>query len=143
MVLLNEKEWESSSCSCKWWHKELKCNHITALACRLKLASFIQIAYSAPLTAKRKVGRPKESGNCLERQASAMQKETGVLMCYDGLDDSDNSIPLNVLQQAVVVTASVVPIPNKRGRKRKEVLSVTVSEPIIGASRYQKRDKKK
>jgi len=27
IILLNEDEWESSSFSCAWWHKNKKCNH--------------------------------------------------------------------------------------------------------------------
>ena len=52
VIHLNQNEWENSQCSCKYWHKELKCRHIIALACRLQLASYIEVAYNAPLTTK-------------------------------------------------------------------------------------------
>ncbi len=55
--MLNETEWESSICSCFWWHKNLKCSHTISLACRMKLANFDQVAYSIPLNKKRKAGR--------------------------------------------------------------------------------------
>ena len=49
VILLNKDEWESSICSCVWWHKNNKCNHTIALACRTKLASFDEIAFTIPL----------------------------------------------------------------------------------------------
>ena len=55
---MNQDEWENSTCTCRDWHKTLKFNHIIALALRLKKCSFAAIAYSIPLTAKRRRGKP-------------------------------------------------------------------------------------
>ncbi len=40
VIKINEHIWENSECSCKEWHKFLKCNHVIALATRLKLCTF-------------------------------------------------------------------------------------------------------
>jgi len=58
VIKFNDEDWESSQCSCAWWHKHLKCNHVITLAVRLKKASYIQIAYSASIASKMRKGRP-------------------------------------------------------------------------------------
>ncbi len=90
IIELNKGEWENSSCNCKHWHKNLKFNHFITLACRLKLASYLRIAYSVPMTAKRLVGRPKDSGSCLEREANALRVRAGVDMDYPSDDEEDD-----------------------------------------------------
>ena len=47
VIQFDDEVWELSKCSCRWWHKELKCSHVIVLACRLKKASYIDVAYSA------------------------------------------------------------------------------------------------
>ena len=70
---INNEEWELSQCSCRWWNKELI--DIITLAC--KLASYIDVAYSAPLSSKRKPGRPSKTVNCLDRQGEELQTNIG------------------------------------------------------------------
>ena len=41
IITLNSDERENSSWSCRNWHKFLKCVQIIAIACRLKLASYL------------------------------------------------------------------------------------------------------
>ena len=67
VIKLNENIWENSECSCKEWHKFLKCNHIISLATRLKLYTFstVAYAYSIPLTHKRRRGKPANTVTAL------------------------------------------------------------------------------
>ena len=51
MIKLNKEEWENSECTCSFWQKNYKCNHVIS---RLKLASFSTVAYSTSLQHKRK-----------------------------------------------------------------------------------------
>jgi len=75
VIQFNFDEWENSKCSCRYWHKELKCRPIIVLACRLEVASYVEVAYSTPITHKRKVGRPAKNTNCLQRQGNELQPE--------------------------------------------------------------------
>jgi len=141
VIHLNEVEWENSRCSCRWWHKNLKCNHIIALACRIKLASYIAVAYSAPLTAKRRTGRPKITTTCLRRQPTDHQDDGQLVeMCTD--DDSDDDIPISVLVQTQPQIASKPP-PKKRGRKRKDESTVTaINDNPVSEKEPERRSKR-
>ena len=63
-------------------------SHIIALALRLNLASYTTVAYSTPLTSKRKAGRPAKTGHCLQRQASELQPEPELYALTDEEDDN-------------------------------------------------------
>ena len=107
VIRLNENEWENSICSCHLWHKNLICSHIIALACRLKLTSYLDVAYSAPLSAKRRCGRPKQTTSCLNTQPSDLQDEELVDICLN--------------EEPVIIT-------KKRGRKKKNLDEEVVVE---------------
>jgi hypothetical protein len=106
VILLNKDEWESSICSCVWWHKNNKCNHTIALACRTKLASFDEIAFTIPLNKKRKPGRPART-NCLLRDKEEQEEFVGV--------DFDMGEPFDL-----DMVEPNPPIKSKRGRKKKD-----------------------
>jgi len=117
VVKFNDEVWENSECSCRWWHKDLKCRHITALACRLKKASYLEVAYSAPLTSKRKPGRPPLTASSLQRQRNELQEEEGVQLPSED-DDDDMPLRLSVSPASSQPgTSAVVEEPKKkRGR---------------------------
>ncbi len=74
VIQFNFDEWANSKCSCRYWHKELKCRHIIVLASHLEVDSYVDVAYSTPITHKRKVGRAKTT-KCLQRQGNELQPE--------------------------------------------------------------------
>ena len=78
---MNQDEWENSTCTCRDWHKTLKCNHIIALASRLKKCSFAAIAYSIPLTVKRRRGKPASTKPALQRQPNELIESIGIDEC--------------------------------------------------------------
>ena len=80
--------WEKSICDCKNWMKAYKCNHIIALASRLKLCSFSEVAYSIPIKHKRTQGRPKATTSALSTQPNEIQPEAGV----DGYPSSSEEV---------------------------------------------------
>ncbi len=84
MIKLNKEEWENSECTCSFWQKNYKCNHVISLATRLRLASFSTVAYSIPLQHKRKKGAPKKMASALVIQPNDdLQEEEGVQVCSD------------------------------------------------------------
>jgi hypothetical protein len=89
VIRFNDEDWELSQCSCAWWHKYLKSNHVITLAVRLKNASYIQIAYSAPIAYKRRRGRPVLTVGCLARQPNELQGADGVDLPPSSDDDDD------------------------------------------------------
>lgn len=142
IIELNKGEWENSSCSCKHWHKNLKCNHIITLACRLKLASYLRIAYSAPMTAKRPVGRPKDSGSCLEREANALRVRAGVDMDYPSEDEEDD-VPLSML---AIVTGPQLreepPVKRKVGRPKRVATDSAPAESKVESNQLIRQSKR-
>ena len=108
VIKFNEAVWENSQCSCAWWHKHLKCNHIITLAVRLNKASYIKVAYSAPIAHKRRRGQPKKTVGCLARQPDEFQCPVGI-----ELPPSDEDEVEPVTEQ---LTEDLV--PKKRGRPK-------------------------
>jgi len=148
VLKFNDEEWKLSQCSCAWWHKHLKCNHVITLAVRLKKASYIEVAYSAPITSKRRKGRPALTVGCLARQPDELQGVAGIdLPSEDDEDEDDLPISEIVARQKpleeeppVVIDPPVVP-PRKRGRPKKATQEP--ESPIVNsANRYPKRLKK-
>jgi len=97
------------------------------LACRLKLSSYIAVAFSAPLNAKRRVGRSKKTATCLRRQPTDLQEGYQLVeLCSDDdepdepeLDSSDDDVPLS-LQTQQKIPEKVEPEPvRSRGRPKK------------------------
>jgi hypothetical protein len=117
-VLLNETEWESSICSCFWWHKNLKCSHTISLACRMKLANFDQVAYSIPLNKKRKAGRPPAYTHCLLRDKTVVEDYCGVDFDIEHLEAEHNIEPL-MEDEPLLKTK-----PRGRPKKSKTILAV-------------------
>ena len=75
IIELNRACWENSTCTCREWHKTLKCKHIISLSTMLNLCTFSEIAYTIPLDKKRRRGRPKTMAPALQRQPSEYQEE--------------------------------------------------------------------
>ena len=102
-------EWKNSECSCGIWQKNLKCNHVIALACRLQLASFSTIAMNVPLQHKRRKGAPKKMAPALVHQAISFQEEEmrGIEVDSDEEEAVEEQVPVPVV------------IARKRGRPAK------------------------
>lgn len=149
VVKLNKEVWENSECSCKYWHKNLKCSHIIALACRLKKASYVEVAYSAPLTSKRKVGRPKDTASALQVQSNELQVEEGVSVYQSPVKSpvkSPVSIPVCGPVCSPVKRIRTVVVKRGRGRpKKSEETSPKIgnhSLPSVDNCRRSKRIKR-
>ena len=67
-IMLNGHEWRSSKCSCPFFAKNFKCEHIIALAVQAILVEISLSAKVIPLTQKRKRGRSTLSLPALVRQ---------------------------------------------------------------------------
>ena len=85
------------------------------LACRLKKASYIDVAYSAPLKARRKCGRPSKTVSCLKKQDSELQD-----------DESENVLVFNDDDHEPQIVKTIA---KKRGRKPKG--ATNTSEPPV------------
>ncbi len=88
VIQFNFDEWENSKSSCRYWHKELKCRHIIVLACRLEVASYVEVAYSTTITNKRKVllkrravFNGKEMSNSLNQMSHTLMKRITANLC--------------------------------------------------------------
>ncbi len=99
------------------------------MACRLEKASYVEVAYSAPLTSKRKPGRPKNTASSLQRQDSELQTEEGV--AYSSDSDTDDDVPLRLLISPPVNIVTITPtIAKKRGRPPKNKQDALLPAPI-------------
>ncbi|RNA24848.1 hypothetical protein BpHYR1_043696 [Brachionus plicatilis] len=87
----NRDEWELSTCSCKDWLKNYKCDHVIAVCSRLKLCHIKEIAMNIPLERKRRPGRPKATTNALTRQPNETQNVN--VLCISVSEKSDSGDP--------------------------------------------------
>ena len=74
-IKINQKQWQLSECTCYTWSKNLKCKHVIAIASRLNLCSFDQIAMNLPLEPKKRRGRRPKRGAALIRDDPIEQFE--------------------------------------------------------------------
>ena len=120
-----------------YWHKELKCRHIIALACRLQLASYKKVAYNAPLATKRKPGRPAVTAICLQKQANELQEAAIVDICRV----EDDKV---VIAVAIYVAVTNITVPKKRGRPPKilidnqNISTKNLTQPTRVSKRFKK-----
>ena len=128
IVTLNKDCWENSECNCKNWLKFYKCDHVISLSARLKLCSFVSVAYSIPICHKRKPEKPTKTVGALLRQPNEIQAEAGV--------DEDPSSA----QEQILVQEQLPVVPKERGRPPKQV--VISDEAEIAPVRASKRVKK-
>jgi len=83
--------------------------------CSTKKASYIQIAYSAPIASKRRKGRPVLTVGCLARQPNELQGAVGVdLPPSSSNDDDDEPLALGNTPDAELAV-----VHKKRGRPKK------------------------
>ncbi len=129
VIEFDEGTWELSKCSCVWWHKYLKCNHIITLAVRLKKASYIAVAFSAPITHKRRKGRPALTVSSLARQPNELQDDVGIEMPQSD-EEGDDGGPL-------VLEDNPVQVVKKRGRPPKKS---AIKEPERASKRLKKNE---
>ena len=105
VINLRRDCWELSECTCKNWSKYLKCDHVIAVAFKLKLCSFSSIAYSIPISHKGRRGQPAKTASALIRQPSELQNELSII-----------DYPSSKQETIIPVT---VPEKKKRGRPAK------------------------
>ena len=98
-VLIDEKNWKHSKCSCGWWAKNYKCKHVIAISERLGKCDYPLNALVIPVGQKRKRGQPKKT-------ASALKRQTEEVLSSDS--DSSDSDTLT----ADTVTAETSPVPS-------------------------------
>ena len=93
VVRINTSTWELSECSCSYWQKNFKCNHVIAIAARLNLCNFATIALLLPLERKRKPGRKKATKPCLQRQSVDPTNVGKPPPIIDDKDDQEEPAP--------------------------------------------------
>ena len=57
LIEIDVESWQLSKCTCWFWLKNFKCNHVIAISTRLSLCNFSSIIMVMPLEKKRKPGR--------------------------------------------------------------------------------------
>ncbi|RMZ99197.1 hypothetical protein BpHYR1_000806 [Brachionus plicatilis] len=83
-------EWELSTCSCKDWLKNYKCDHVIAVCSRLNLFHIKELAMNIPLERKCLPDRPKATTNALTRQPNETQNVNDLgINVYEESDTDD------------------------------------------------------
>ncbi len=100
------------------------------------MATYLEVAFSAPLSSKRRPGRPKLTASCLQRQSDELQEEAGVQL--PSKDDNDDDIPLRLSASPVPELSSLVP-KKKRGRPSKVTNEPGTSSVLTTGVKQSKR----
>ncbi|RNA27425.1 hypothetical protein BpHYR1_044614 [Brachionus plicatilis] len=91
-VDVSHENWKLSTCTCPFWLKHYKCNHVISCAYRLQMLDFSSIGLDLPIHNYKKRGPPSKTVKSLEVQASDLIKAPEENAIFDddltSLDDT-------------------------------------------------------
>ena len=73
-VSINRENWKLSTCSCSFWLKHYKCNHVISCSFRLQLLDFNSIGLDLPIHNNKKRGAPAKTLKSLQIQPSDLRE---------------------------------------------------------------------